>query len=233
MADPDVPWAVVAALVELTERALAEGLDAAVDAAADRLRAAGFDPAGPIAEPSFAAAVASAARALAAREEGTADVDELRELARLDDLTGALNRRAFFVRLEEELARAQRAGTAVTLVLYDLDGFKAINDEHGHPAGDVALRGFAQHLGANLRAYDSVGRIGGDEFALLLIGIEPNAEASILGRLSTTLASAGPGTTDVHASFGAARYPEDGATRDELVAVADRRLYEHKRRLAE
>jgi diguanylate cyclase (GGDEF)-like protein len=227
-----VPWAVMAALVELTERALAEGLDAAVDAAADRLRAAGFDPAGPIAQPPFAAAVASAARALAAREASGPEVDELRELARLDDLTGALNRRAFFVRLEEELARAQRGGTAVTLVLYDLDGFKAINDQHGHPAGDQALRGFADHLGANLRAYDSVGRIGGDEFALLLIGTEPDAEARILARLATSFASAGSGTTDVHASFGAARYPDDGRTRDELVAVADRRLYEHKRRLA-
>jgi diguanylate cyclase (GGDEF)-like protein len=229
--EQEVPWAVVAALVELTERALAEGLDAAVDAAADRLRAAGFDPAGSIAQPPFAAAVASAARALAAREEGAPDVDELRELARLDDLTGALNRRAFFVRLEEELARAQRASSSVTLVLYDLDGFKAINDEHGHPAGDLALRGFAEHLGANLRASDSDGRIGGDEFALLLIGIDPAAEARILGRLATTYATAGPGTTDVQASFGAARFPDDGVTRDELVQVADRRLYDHKRRL--
>jgi diguanylate cyclase (GGDEF)-like protein len=224
-----VPWAVVAALVELTERALAEGLDAAVAAAADRLEAAGFDPAGPIARPALAAAVASAARALAARGEDAPDVDELRELARLDDLTGALNRRALFVRLEEELARAERAGTAVTLVLYDLDGFKAINDEHGHPAGDLALRAFAERLGANLRGSDSVGRIGGDEFALILIGIDAAAESRILRRLATTVASAGPGTTHVHASYGAARYPEDGATREDLVEVADRRLYERKR----
>jgi diguanylate cyclase (GGDEF)-like protein len=228
--DPEVPWAVVAALVELTERALAEGLDAAVDAAADRLRSAGLDPAGPVAQPAFAAAVASAARAITAREEGAPELDELRELARLDDLTGALNRRAFFVRVEEELARAQRAGTAVTLVLYDLDGLKAINDEHGHPAGDVALRRFAEHLSANLRSYDFVGRIGGDEFALLLIGIDPEAEARILSRLAATLASAGPGSVDLHASFGTARYPDDGRTREVLVEVADRRLYEDKRR---
>jgi diguanylate cyclase (GGDEF)-like protein len=230
MSEAAVPWAVVAALVELTERALAEGLDAAVAAAADRLETAGFDPTGPVAQPALAAAVASAARALAAREQVDPEVDELLELARLDDLTGTLNRRAFFVRMEEELARAERAGSTVTFVLYDLDGFKAINDEHGHPAGDLALRGFAEHLGANLRGSDSVGRIGGDEFALLLVGIDVDDEARVLGRLATTMATAGPGTTQVQASFGAARYPDDGATREALVEVADRRLYEHKRR---
>ena len=126
-----------------------------------------------------------------------------------------MNRRAFFARFDDELARARRARTPVTLVLYDLDGFKAINDEHGHPTGDVALRAFAEGLETNLRASDSVGRIGGDEFALILVGADVQHEASILERLSTTLASGGPGTTGVCASFGAARFPEDGATRDE------------------
>jgi diguanylate cyclase (GGDEF)-like protein len=231
--EAEVPWPVVAALVELTERALAEGLDTAASAAIDRLVAAGFDPGGPVAQPALAAAVASAARALAARESGAVEVDELRELARRDDVTGALNRRAFFVRLEEELARADRARTAVTLVLFDLDGFKAINDEHGHPAGDLALRAFAEGLGAKLRASDSLGRVGGDEFALILVGIDAVHEVTILRRLASTMASAGPGTTEVRTSLGAARYPEDGTSREELVEVADRRLYEHKRRAAD
>jgi diguanylate cyclase (GGDEF)-like protein len=228
--EPGVPWAALEALLELTERALSRGLDAAVAEAVVACRDAGLDiDTGPAAR-ALASAVASAERTLAVRDTDSAGVDELREQARLDDLTGALNRRAFFARLDDELARARPAGTPVTLVLYDLDGFKRINDEHGHPTGDTALRAFAQGLEANLRASDSVGRIGGDEFALVLIGADPVSEARILARLATTLASGGPGTTEVLASFGAARFPDDGVSRDDLVATADRRLYEHKRR---
>ena len=240
--EPEVPWSAVEALLDLTERALAEGLDAAVADVTRALREAGIEDAGGgAAGPddggtaravarALALAIASAERALAVRSTETARVDELREQARVDDLTGALNRRAFFARLDDELVRARRANTPVTLVLYDLDGFKAINDEHGHPTGDAALRAFAQGLETNLRASDSVGRIGGDEFALILVGADIQHEASILERLATTLASGGPGTTGVCASFGAARFPEDGASRDDLIATADRRLYEHKRR---
>jgi diguanylate cyclase (GGDEF)-like protein len=228
--EPGVPWAAVEALLELTERALSRGLDAAVAEAVVACREAGLDiDVGPAAR-ALASAVASAERALAARDTDTAGVDELREQARLDDLTGALNRRAFFARLDDELARARLTRTPVTLVLYDLDGFKRINDEHGHPTGDAALRAFARGLETNLRASDLVGRIGGDEFALVVIGADTDDEARILARLSRTIASGGPGTMHVPASFGSARFPEDGETRDALVAVADRRLYEHKRR---
>jgi diguanylate cyclase (GGDEF)-like protein len=229
---PEVPWAAVEALLGLTERALAEGLDAAVAEVVSTLRGAGIDVEADHPH-ALAVAVASAERALATRDTASAKVDELREQARLDDLTGALNRRAFFVRLDDELARARPARTPVTLVLYDLDGFKRLNDQHGHPTGDAALRAFAQGLEANLRASDSVGRIGGDEFALVIIGADAEDEARILARLATTTASGGPGTVEVPASFGAARFPEDGATRDDLVAVADRRLYEHKRQQLE
>jgi diguanylate cyclase (GGDEF)-like protein len=228
--DPELPWSAVEALVGLTERALDDGLDEAVAEALRSLRAAGLDVDAPALARALALAIASAERSLARRDTDAASVDELREQARLDDLTGALNRRAFFARLDDELARARRARTPVTLVLYDLDGFKAINDAHGHPTGDAALRAFAEGLETRLRASDSVGRIGGDEFALILVGADAQHEASILERLSTTLASGGPGTTGVCASFGTARFPEDGASRDDLVAVADRRLYEHKRR---
>ena len=230
MAVPDVPWPAVEALLALTERALDEGLDPAVAGVVQLFEEAGIDvTADPIAR-ALAGAVASARRALATRDNATARADELRELARVDDLTGALNRRAFFARLDDELARGRRAGTPVTLVLYDLDGFKAINDEHGHPTGDAALRAFAQRLGSNLRGSDSVGRIGGDEFALILIGADIDDEERILARLATGLRTAGTGQAEVRSSFGAARFPEDGDSREVLVATADRRLYEHKRR---
>jgi diguanylate cyclase (GGDEF)-like protein len=220
-AERPLPAEAVRALVELTERALVDGLDRAVADVTARLGARS----GATAE-ALDAAIASATRALATRDCDAADVDELRVQARLDDLTGALNRRALFERLDDAITR----GRPVTLVLCDLDGLKAINDRHGHPVGDLALRAFVDLVTGNLRAYDVVGRIGGDEFALILPGAAPDAVAQILGRLATTIQGGPPGVAEVRASFGTAWFPDDGSTRDELVAAADLRLYEDKRR---
>jgi diguanylate cyclase (GGDEF)-like protein len=168
-------------------------------------------------------------QALAAVSDA-AHVDQLKELARLDGLTGALNQRAFLERLDLELQRAHRTSTAVTLVMYDLDQFKALNDGHGHPAGDAALRSFTRILERNVRATDAVGRVGGDEFALVLVGADPLDTERILDRIATTLEDDPPALGEVSASYGTARAPEDGSTSDELVETADRRLYDHKRR---
>jgi diguanylate cyclase (GGDEF)-like protein len=159
-----------------------------------------------------------------------AHVDQLEALARVDGLTNVLNRRAFFERLDLELNRASRVKGPVSLVMYDLDQFKALNDAHGHPAGDAALRTFARILERNVRASDAVGRVGGDEFALVLVGTAPADAAAILERIMVTLESDPPALGEVRASFGIARAPDDGWTRDELVDAADRRLYDHKRR---
>ncbi len=161
---------------------------------------------------------------------GAAHVDRLETLARHDGLTGVLNRRAFLERLDVELARARRAETALTLVMYDLDQFKAINDDHGHPAGDTALRSFTRILERNVRATDAVGRLGGDEFALILVTTDARDTARILQRIASTMEDDPPGLREARASYGVARSPEDGWTPDELVAAADRRLYDHKRR---
>jgi diguanylate cyclase (GGDEF)-like protein len=218
--------AALRALVELTERALVDGLDAAVACAEQQLAVLDGEQRA-LAAPLLAAAIASARRSLDAREHTAAEHDELRTLARVDDLTGALNRRAFFEELDDALHRVRRGEDAVTLVMCDLDGLKRINDAHGHPAGDAALRAFVELVAASLRGYDVVGRVGGDEFALLLRGAEADATAAIICRLSTTIRS-GRGVADVSASFGTARCPADGTTRDELVAAADARLYEAK-----
>lgn len=181
----------------------------------------------------LAVAVGSARRAVLARDTVAAHVDALREQASVDDLTGALNRRAFFERLDAELTRSRhrRSDGPVTLVLFDLDHFKAINDNQGHPAGDAALVAFTAVLEGNVRSSDAVGRVGGDEFALLLVGADEADANGVLHRLLATVGQASdPDLCGLTASHGVARFPEDGATRDALVVIADRRLYEDKRR---
>ncbi len=92
---------------------------------------------------------------------------EMETLATHDSLTGLLNRRALMQRLEEEVARAERYGTSVTLLMLDLDGFKEINDHHGHVIGDEVLHRFAEEvLRPAVRATDIVARYGGDEFVV-------------------------------------------------------------------
>jgi diguanylate cyclase (GGDEF)-like protein len=118
----------------------------------------------------------------------------------------------------------------VTIALCDLDGLKAINDRHGHPTGDAVLKAFVELLAGNLRGYDSIGRLGGDEFGLILPGTEAEAEAKILHRLETSMAQSADGVAAVRASFGTARFPDDAGSRDELIQLADDRLYEAKRR---
>jgi diguanylate cyclase (GGDEF)-like protein len=143
-------------------------------------------------------------------------VDQLEALARVDELTGVLNRRAFFERLDVEVHRARRTKAPVSVVLYDLDQFKALNDGHGHPAGDAALRTFSRILERNVRATDAVGRVGGDEFALLLAGADTEDVARILERITATTEADPPALGEVRASYGVARTEEDGWTREEL-----------------
>jgi diguanylate cyclase (GGDEF)-like protein len=159
-----------------------------------------------------------------------ANVAKLRDLARLDDLTGVLNRRAFFERLSEELDRSDRYDDAIALVICDLDRFKDINDQLGHPAGDDALRRFTDVLSTSVRSSDVVGRIGGDEFAMILVDTDEDGVKRILARVKATLEEHPLEDAGVRASFGTARSPDDGTTRAELVAIADQRLYDDKRR---
>ena len=100
-----------------------------------------------------------------------------------DFLTGWHNRRYLNARLKEELARAQRQGTGLTCLLIDLDRFKQINDQHGHLAGDMALREAAQRVDAHIRGSDAAARFGGDEFVVLAPGITPEQAAALAERI--------------------------------------------------
>ena len=98
--------------------------------------------------------------------------EQLQIEATHDSLTGLWNRRAILESLERELGRAARQGTAITIVMGDLDLFKRINDTHGHPVGDAALRETARRLGGAVRGYDFVGRYGGEEFLIVAPGLD-------------------------------------------------------------
>jgi diguanylate cyclase (GGDEF)-like protein len=148
--------------------------------------------------------------------------DELAELSRTDPLTGCLNRRGFAERLDAELARSEREGTEVALVQLDLNGFKQVNDRHGHAAGDELLRWVASTMKGLLRESDSIGRLGGDEFALLLPGIPVEEARDVAAR---TVAALGE---RIGAAAGVACHSADGGDGDELLKHADADLYAAK-----
>lgn len=157
---------------------------------------------------------------------------ELENLATRDPLTGVLNRREWVRQAELELARAQRQGSALSLLMVDLDHFKAINDAHGHPVGDAVLCDVARTMAEAIRQTDRLARFGGEEFVLLLPDT-PAASAWLLSeRLHQRLADAAwpvPGL-EVSASLGLATWePGQPAALQTLLQQADAALYEAKR----
>ena len=159
-------------------------------------------------------------------------VAHLRERATTDPLTGLLNHRAFHARLDEEIARAARSGRPLALLLVDLDDFRAINNTHGHQAGDRALVAIAAALRASLRAGDSAGRLGGDEFAALLPEADVIEALAMAERARAAVAAvaipAGDATIRATTSLGVATLPRHARTRDDLIAAADRAAYAAK-----
>jgi two-component system cell cycle response regulator len=156
-----------------------------------------------------------------------------------DFLTGWHNRRYLNARLKEELARAQRQGTNLTCLLIDLDRFKQINDQHGHLAGDLALREAAQRVDAHIRGSDAAARFGGDEFVVLAPGISPEQAAILAERIrvavcDTPLAMPSGAMLNMTVSIGVAgitlaRDEADmKAAAERLLADADAALYRAK-----
>jgi diguanylate cyclase (GGDEF)-like protein len=164
--------------------------------------------------------------------------DQLREMAAIDVLTGLFNRRHLFARIGSEFARAERAVRRhepkedIGFILVDIDHFKAINDTHGHQAGDEVLKQFSTRLKSLIRAYDVIGRYGGEEFLVML----PNtnaAEATVVAeRMRRVLAETpiiiGSATILVTASLGVASAPESGADAETAIHRADECLYRAK-----
>jgi diguanylate cyclase (GGDEF)-like protein len=153
-------------------------------------------------------------------------------LALHDPLTRLANRALLEERLEAELAHARRYNEHVALLVIDLDGFKRINDTLGHAFGDAVLRELAQRLRASVREIDTVARIGGDEF-VVVIG-SARAAARVERAAQRIVAAArepiqGPdGTCNISVSIGISRYPDDGENLEALFSRADAALYSMK-----
>jgi len=160
---------------------------------------------------------------------------EARQGAVTDALTGLANTRSLFVHLESEIARAERSGETLTILVLDLDGFKEVNDRFGHLTGNKVLRQVGRHLQGVCRPYDYVARMGGDEFVLVLAGITDGALVRKREELDKLVRAAGAdctGETVLSASIGEASYPSEGTNAEELLAEADRKMYamKHSRR---
>jgi diguanylate cyclase (GGDEF)-like protein len=159
---------------------------------------------------------------------------ELRRIAERDQLTGALTRRGFIEKANQEIARCHRYGRAASLILLDVDHFKAVNDTWGHPAGDEVLRELAATLQGGARAADVLGRLGGEEFAMLLPETGMPDALVAAERFRVALAerpiAVGPNQTiTVTASFGVALLDGSITVAEEWLAQADGPLYKAKR----
>ena len=149
-----------------------------------------------------------------------------------DHLTGALSRQAFDTRLREELERARLYQYYLSLVFLDLDYFKEVNDTYGHKRGDEVLISFVARVKANLRTTDLLFRFGGDEFVLLLQGVDQSRGPTLVQHLLDDVRSMqiiGDPPLTITFSAGLAYFPIDGDTTEMLLEVADRRVYLAKR----
>jgi diguanylate cyclase (GGDEF)-like protein len=148
-------------------------------------------------------------------------------LARRDELTGVGNYRALHERLAAEIARHERHGREFALVLLDLDGFKQVNERHGHLEGDRLLAEIGSSLRKETRGEDSVFRQGGDEFAVIVPEVNGEEAEEVVKRLGDRVSRRGFGSDElrpVTAATGFAVYPADGRSVDELLTVADEDL---------
>jgi diguanylate cyclase (GGDEF)-like protein len=159
-------------------------------------------------------------------------LESLHQLAMFDQLTGLPNRRLFHDRFQQVLARAKRNQECFAVLYLDLDKFKQANDHFGHEAGDRILRQTAQRLNSCLRDTDTVARMGGDEFVMILDRINPKDVQEVVDKIRVELSL--PYQLDdtmlsMAASIGVACFPEHGETQMALLQQADNDMYRVKR----
>ena len=161
--------------------------------------------------------------------EFKAYLDVCEEAAFTDHLTGLANRRRFERQLEREVNRTVRLGHPFSLLLLDIDNFKRLNDTHGHNAGDEAIRYIGKVLREGTRGIDLAARIGGEEFAVLLVETQLSRGLEVAERLRLAISNYSiPGGDRLTASFGVAECPTSAQTSTEIMKAADILLYEAK-----
>ena len=190
------------------------------------------DPADPDAAPAGPKALAAEVVRLRAEVARlTRRLAEVELLADRDPLAPVLNRRAFLRELQRTLAYCERYGAAAALVFFDMDGFKAINDQYGHAAGDAALRAVAETLARHVRESDLVGRLGGDEFAVVLAQVDAEAALAKARQLQLLVEAEplvlGDRQVSLRLSFGVRSF-EPGLEAARMLAEADAAMFLHK-----
>jgi diguanylate cyclase (GGDEF)-like protein len=213
-------------LVLVTGKSAREELLAGLDAGADNYMTKPFD------HREFAARLRVGSRIVTLQEELWRAREEMRRAAISDPLTGLLNRGGIFEIFRHEVEQSARTGEPLSIVLADIDHFKAVNDTLGHPVGDVVLQSVARTLAAGVRTADRVGRIGGEEFLLVLPGCDEDEACAVVRRLQARLKAqdieAGTARIGVTCSYGLATV-RGGGDPSRLVADADAALYRAKR----
>jgi two-component system cell cycle response regulator len=159
---------------------------------------------------------------------------ELRNLSLLDDLTGLYNRRGFFTLAEQQIRSAERENNGLFFIVADLDRLKEINDTYGHEEGDLAIKDAANILKETFRDADVIGRIGGDEFAIVASEKNPASVKNITGRIENKIDSLGQKTKrryKLSISIGLAHSsPQTSCSIDKMLAEADKLMYREKKR---
>ena len=159
--------------------------------------------------------------------------DEIKKLAYYDHLTGLPNRHLFFDRLDQEIAQSQRESHQFALLVIDLDGFKAINDNLGHQTGDALLKEVASRLSKEIREVDTLSRVGGDEFIIILHGLKQQNDAKAVAdkliRACAQTCHINTHDVSIGCSIGVSVYPDNGADGDTLIKHADEAMYQAKR----
>jgi diguanylate cyclase (GGDEF)-like protein len=212
-------------VILLTARDRHEDMLAALDAECDDFLRKPFDSV------ELRARLRSGERVLDLQERLLRAQEQLRHDATHDRLTGLWNRGMIVDELEREVARAKREQHPLTIVIGDVDHFKAVNDTYGHAAGDEVLRETAKRMASVRRNYDSIGRYGGEEFLLILPGCDLQQAVPVAERVRCTVSSEvsiGPIKWPVTISLGVASYSDTVNDAASLIAAADEALYRAK-----
>jgi len=156
---------------------------------------------------------------------------EAQHRANHDPLTGLANRALFDEIVDHQLAICKRTGAPLAILYLDLDGFKTVNDVHGHAIGDELLREIAARLKSGIRSTDVATRLGGDEFAIVFVHTGVKAAATLAGKLANAISmpySIAQLTIEISASIGVAGYPDSGTSSEALLHSADEAMYKAK-----